>query len=195
MLKKIWLVRHGQSQAQNGETDDTLNPYLSDLGCRQATRLIEPLKDQEFDLILLSPLQRAWKTYQLSEAKARRVEFDSRLIESDWGIEGFYAPVLPVTIPDFAEPDRHDAWLTSHDERAEELVADLVARPENNILMFAHWGIFNRIFWAFIGMDTINKLARITTDNTGISLLEVDEKGYRFIRYWNERSHVSDLLE
>jgi hypothetical protein len=25
--------------------------------------------------------------------------------------------------------------------------------------------------------------------------LEVDEKGYRFIRYWNERSHVSDLLE
>ena len=61
--------------------------------------------------------------------------------------------------------------------------------------MFAHWGIFNRIFWAVIGMDTINKLARITTDNTGISLLEVDEKGYRFIRYWNERSHVSDLLE
>jgi len=27
-MKKIWLVRHGQSQAQNGETDDTLNPYL-----------------------------------------------------------------------------------------------------------------------------------------------------------------------
>ena len=42
---------------------------------------------------------------------------------------------------------------------------------ENNILMFVHWSIFNRIFWAFIGMDTINKLARITTDNTGISLL------------------------
>ena len=113
----------------------------------------------------------------------------------DRRIEGFYAPVLPVTIPDFAEPDRHDAWLTNHDERAEGLVADLVARPENNILMFAHWGIFNRIFWAFIGMDTINKLTRITTDNTGISLVEVDEKGYRFIRYWNERSHVSDLLE
>ena len=51
----------------------------------------------------------------------------------------------------------------------------MLKHQENNILMFAHWGIFNRIFWAFIGMDTINKLARITTDNTGISLLEVDE--------------------
>ena len=71
----------------------------------------------------------------------------------------------------------------------------MMKNQENNILMFVHWSIFNRIFWAFIGMDTINKLARITTDNTGISLLEVDEKGYRFIRYWNERSHVSDLLE
>ena len=204
-LKKIWLVRHGQSQRQNEETDDSLNPDLSDLGCRQATRLIEPLKDQEFDLILLSPLQRAWKTYQLSEAKARRVEFDSRLIESDgwigrtyisdWGIQECYNAILPVVTPEIAEPDCHDVWLISADERVATLVEDLVVRQENNILLFGHWGVFNRIFWAFIGMDANNKLARFNTDNTGISLLEVDEKGYRFIRYWNERSHVSDLLE
>ena len=194
-MKRIWLVRHGQSQSQSGESDDQLNPDLSDLGGRQAKRLIEPLKDLDLDLILLSTLQRAWKTYQFSEAKARRVEFDSRVIESDWGRQGFYAPILPVVNPEFAEPDRHDAWLKSADERAESLVEDLVERPEENILLFGHWGIFNRIFWAFVGMDTNNKLARINTDNTGISLLEIDEKGYRFIRYWNERTHVIDLLE
>ena len=194
-MKKIWLVRHGQSRVQTGETDDSLNPFLADKGSEQARRLIAVFQNERFDLILISPLQRAWRTYQLSQAKASRVEFDSRLIESDWGIEGFYAPILPVTIPDFAEPDRHDAWLKSADVRAEALVEDLFARQGDNILLFGHWGIFNRIFWAFTGMDENNKLARVTMDNAGISLIEVDKKGYRFIRYWNERTHVADLLE
>ena len=194
-MKKIWLVRHGQSRSQTGETDDSLNPCLTDKGSEQARRLIAAFQDERLDLILISPLQRAWKTYQLSQVQASRVEFDSRLIESDWGIDGFYAPVLPVAIPDFAAPDRHDAWLTSADERAEALVADLVARPADNILLFGHWGIFNRIFWAFTGMDENNKLARATMDNTGISLLEVDDQGYRFIRSWNDRAHLADLLD
>ena len=53
-MKRIWLVRHGQSQSQSGESTDPLNPDLSDLGGRQAKRLIEPLKDLNLDLILLS---------------------------------------------------------------------------------------------------------------------------------------------
>ena len=35
-VKRIWLVRHGQSQSQTGESDDHLNPPLSDLGIVQA---------------------------------------------------------------------------------------------------------------------------------------------------------------
>jgi len=194
-MKRIWLVRHGQSQSQSGESTDPLNPDLSDLGGRQAKRLIEPLKDLNLDLILLSTLRRAWKTYQLSEAKASRVEFDSRVIESDWGRQGWYASILPVVTPEFAEPDRHDAWLKSVDERATALVEDLIDRSEKNILLFGHWGVFNHIFWAFAGINTTNKLAHATTDNTGISLFEVDKNGYRFIRYWNDRTHVIDLLE
>ncbi len=48
MVKQIWLVRHGQSQAQTGVSDDHLDPPLSDLS---------------LDCILISPLRRAWCTY------------------------------------------------------------------------------------------------------------------------------------
>ena len=110
-MKKIWLVRHGQSQSQSAEDSDEVDPELSELGRRQAGRLVKPLQNLELDLILVSPLRRAWQTYQLSGIKSRRREFDSRLIESDWGIAGWYQDILPVSTPDLAVPVRHNAWL------------------------------------------------------------------------------------
>ena len=41
-----------------------------------------------------------------------------------------------------------------------------------------------------------NKQGRLVAsmDNTAISLFEIDDRGNRTIRYWNDRSHVMDLL-
>ena len=107
--KRIWLVRHGQSRSQTGESDDHLDPELSDLGVEQARRLVAPLRELPLDAVLISPLRRARQTWQLSQVEADHVEFDSRLIESDWGLPDRYAPILPVTTPDIALPDRQDA--------------------------------------------------------------------------------------
>ncbi len=65
-MKKIWLVRHGQSLSQSTEDNDVVDPELSELGRQQARRLVKPLQNFELDLILISPLRRAWQTYQLS---------------------------------------------------------------------------------------------------------------------------------
>ncbi len=194
-MKKIWLVRHGQSQSQSAEDNDVVDPELSDLGRRQAGRLVKPLQNLELDLIIVSPLRRAWQTYQLSGLKSRRCEFDSRLIESDWGIAGWYQDILPVSTPDLAEPDRHNAWLESVEKRTAELVADLLKTPNKNILLFGHWGICNHIFAEFAGVDLTKISVRAPMDNTAISLLEFDSDQNHIVRYWNDRAHVADILQ
>ena len=95
-MKQIWLVRHGESKAQSGEDSDGCDPELSDLGRKQAKRLIAPLRDIIFDQILVSPLKRAWQTFEFSLAKGRRVEYDSRVVEADWESSGFYDRILPL---------------------------------------------------------------------------------------------------
>jgi broad specificity phosphatase PhoE len=191
-MKRIWLVRHGQSKSQSGEDDDTVNPELSSLGEQQAKRLIEPLKDTFYDVIIISPLKRAWQTYELSEATSEYREFDSRAIESNWGIEGWYREILPLKTPNVARQDKYDAWLEDVEARASEFLQHLLNRPESQMLVFGHWGIFNTIFHLYTGsMKTI----MAPMNNTGISLLEVDENQNRFIRFWNEHSHVKDLID
>ncbi len=194
-MKRIWLVRHGQSQSQSAEDDDVVDPELSKLGRQQATRLVRPLQDLDLDLILISPLRRAWQTYQLSGIQNSRCEFDSRLIESDWGITGWYKDIVPVATPELAEPDDHNAWLEPVEKRTANLMADLLKKPDANMLLFGHWGIFNHIFAEFVGIDRTQNNVRAPMDNTAISLLELDDNEQRIIRYWNDRAHVADILQ
>ena len=194
-MKKIWLVRHGQSQSQSAEDNDVVNPELSELGRQQAGWLVKPLQNFELDLILISPLRRAWQTYQLSGIQNSRCEFDSRLIESDWGIAGWYEAILPVSTPDLAKPDQHNAWLEPVEQRTTKLVADLLKTPNENMLLFGHWGIFNHIFAEFVGIDLTQNSVNAPMDNTAISLLELDDDQNHIIRYWNDRAHVADILQ
>ena len=193
-LIQIWLVRHGESQSQTGESDDHLNPPLSARGEAQAERLRGPMAGMIFDWILISPLQRARQTYERSGARGKTVEFDSRVIESNWNNPNCYAPLLPYSTPDIALPDRRDAWLVEVDERVRDLIDELVQRTDEHILLFGHWGVFSRAFMAFLGLSAQAALGRATMDNAGISRLEVNEKEERYLRVWNERAHVLDLL-
>lgn len=187
----IWLVRHGQSQSQISATDDELNPDLSDLGIRQARRLVKPLAEHAYDRIRLSPLRRAWKTWQLSQATAPDVAFDSRLIES-YGPER-YSSILPVETPDTARADTQDAWSWEPDRRARSFVEDLLADSGGNVLIFGHWNSISMIYRAFIGADPKDRSPVAITDNAAINLLQVNRAGTRFIQYWNARDHVHDI--
>ena len=193
-MKRIWLVRHGQSQSQSGEVDDVVDPELSELGRRQARRLVKPLQNIKSDRILISPLRRAWQTYQLSGIQSGRCIFDSRLIESDWGIDGWYKDILPVTSPDIAEPDCRYAWLEPVEKRVTNILLDIQQGSNQNLLCFGHWGIFNHIFLKFTGNDRTTTSVSAPMDNTAISLLEIDDNQNHIIRYWNERAHVIDIL-
>lgn len=194
-MKSIWLVRHGESKSQTGESSDHINPELNERGKKQAAKLEYRLGDVNPDWIIISPLPRAWQTCELAQVHAWRTEFDSRLIELDWGKSHIHETILPVETPEFAKPDRHNAWLQTDDERTTALVGDLLATDKERILLFVHWGVFSLILLTFTGLITPHNTIRATMDNAGVSLLEVDGKRNRYIRYWNDRSHVIDLLD
>lgn len=192
-MKQIWLVRHAQSKSQTGEDTDVLNPELSQVGKVQAKRLIEPLKGLKIDYVLISPFKRAWQTYKLSQVQAKKVEFDSRLIESDWGIPNYYQPILPLATPDIAMPDGNDAFFKPVEVRATELLTYLLAQEEEKFMLFGHWGIFSHLLLAFVDLAH-SQTVEATMDNAAISFLEVDDDQNRYIRYWNYRAHVAELL-
>ncbi len=194
-MKKIWLVRHAQSQAQAGKDSENFDSALSNLGRKQAKRLIKPLKNIKFDCILLSPLKRAWQTYKLSQVKADIVQFDSRLREAGW--EG-RPPTLPdrVALPNIAKPDQHsDAWLRSGEECSRELLSYLLEKSENNILLFGHYMAFANFFRVFADINPSKQPVIALMNNAAISLLEIHETRGPTILYWNDRSHVIDILD
>jgi len=92
-FKNITLIRHGESQSQANPDVDGINPDLFPRGEQQAASLRDKIKELAPDSIIVSPLIRAFRTYRLSHLQCSTVQFDPRLVESDWGIEGRYEGV------------------------------------------------------------------------------------------------------
>ena len=191
MPKKIYLIRHGESQAQTGGARDDINPPLSELGERQARALRKRLAGVEVDRVLLSPLNRAWNTYLLSEFKIHRnnVFFEKRFTESDWGIDGFYQHLRCDNLPDIAHQDPTDNHLLPAMQRVSSLCEELVSSDVKRYMLFGHWAIISDFFKAFFGCTQIHT----RVENTSVTLLEIDENGNRVIQYVNDQRHLSGI--
>jgi broad specificity phosphatase PhoE len=192
-LKEIWLIRHGESLAQSGEIDDHVDSELSEHGRQQAMRLQTALSSVAFDRILISPLRRAVQTYEICRVAAPLCQFDSRIIEIDWN-PTFYESVAPVTTPETAEPDEQDAWFIPVDTRVAAMIRELLEGPHERVMLFGHYGVFCRFFIHFCGLPPESTF-RVNTDNTGISVLGIDDDGSRGIRVWNDASHLQEPAE
>ena len=106
---EIVLVRHGQPEWVKGGLN-VVDPPLTDLGHRQATRLADALENEQFDEILVSPLIRARQTA-------------APLLER-LGREEVIAPWL--------EEIRDPSWAGTPVEKAEKAYAELRRRAPDD---------------------------------------------------------------
>ena len=189
-MKHIILIRHGQSRSQIDKTESGVNPDLSPYGEVQARALRERVKSLAPDEVLVSPLKRAFRTYQLSQIRCSVVRFDARLVEAEWGIERFYDGVDCSYLPkEMIEQDRlHDRAA----DRAESLVESLVASEAETFVLFGHWGIFSEIFRNFLGIPTDSNV-RARAENTSLSRLDIHDDGTRSVEYWSDASHLNAI--
>ena len=198
-MKRIWLVRHAESQAQSGDARG-MDTALSERGLEQAQRLRERLADTKFDHIRISPLFRTRQTYEAMSVQADFVTFDSRLLECPFG--GTYESLLPyLPLPNYANEDPHNSWLSEATLRARSLVMDIPTWEGKNILLVGHWGIFSLFLMWFLGHPSPIEPAMGYTessapvDNASISILGYQQKRFgNCIVAWNDNRHIEDLL-
>ncbi len=195
LLKEIWLIRHGESQAQNGESEDGVDPPLNALGERQALALGERLRDEYFDRVYLSPLLRTVRTCELSAPRTERLTRDSRVAEIPGG-PGWYARRPPPNHPGPGEADSHHAWLIDPQQRVAELVEEICAGPERRVLVYGHQGIFRYFFQAYTGLggELDGNALPLLSDNAGIHQLEIHAPDQRYLRCWNDHRHLAGGL-
>lgn len=193
-MKRIWLIRHGESMAQIDKSVSGVNPDLSPHGEDQARHLKARISQIESDIVLLSPLTRAWRTYLLSGYEASEVVYDQRLLESNWGKPNYYTNAMFEELPDIAKKDLSNNFSVSPQERASMLLDFVLETNHSSFLLFGHWGTFMHIFNAFV-QSSENSRIITAFENTSISLLEINDDGKRSVVFWNDSSHLNTLTK
>ncbi len=153
-MKKIWLVRHGESKAQTME-QYSFDADLSDLGLAQAQALQEVIteKNINFTEVYISPLKRARQTFDalninncISQCELTKTFFDVRLIEEMPAAS--YQTLLPYEkLADYAPLINTDEWLEPLSQRIESFCDNLVMNDAltDNILIVCHMGVLNHL--------------------------------------------------
>ncbi|MFT5374434.1 MAG: broad specificity phosphatase PhoE [Candidatus Latescibacterota bacterium] len=191
-MKRIQLIRHGQSMSQIDTSVSGINPPLSPLGEEQARQLQTRVKDLQPDLVLVSPLQRACRTFQLSGLRGKRIAFNKCLVESNWGRDSRYGDLSFDHLADVAELDPSKNHLLDVRVRVKMLIDEIIESPAMSFVCFAHWGIYSELFNCFFGIQG-TMATRALHENTAVSELSIEEDGTRQLVYWNDHTHVPGI--
>ena len=178
-MRSFLVIRHGQTDwnlhgRMQGQIKDV---PLNATGLAQAQDAAALLEAQNFDLIVASPLDRAYETAQIIAAR-KKVDIicDDRLIERSWGkAEGLRRAELDHQDPaTFFTPDgRMDWWikdarqpagsesLNELADRATSAVTEHLTRQAPRRLLFVTHGAWLRaLFYRLAGLDRIFANAR-----------------------------------
>jgi len=215
-VKTIYIVRHGQSEANVGnfKFGDTNSP-LTTIGRSQAMHIAQRCTNLPIDVIVASSMKRAQETAQtIAERVGKPVEtsdlFRERRLPSSFEDGDM---VLPRAREDFFQwTDTLYKSGTRYEDgenfeeirtRATQALEYLEKRREENILVVAH-GFFLRALLACVmyGPDVSDEefrriALRLKTENTGVSVFNYGEQVYdnlKFtgwaLRVWNDHAHL-----
>jgi probable phosphoglycerate mutase len=196
---RLLLVRHGLPERVVAESG-TADPHLTELGRRQAERVVHALAADPVDAIYASTMNRAVETAQpLAEARGLPVVQRDDLREFDTD----QARYLPVHRMAREHPEEWERMVAGHlpehvDVPAfttrvvgalEEIVA---AHPgRGTAVVFAHAGVVNVYLGHLLG---ITRPLPFPLDYAGVTRVVARRDGVRKPRTVNEIGHVSDLL-
>jgi probable phosphoglycerate mutase len=173
MSSKVFCIRHGETEwSLNGRHTGVTDIPLTDNGRRLAERLRPALARERFDLVLVSPLQRARETCALA-GLADQAVVEPGLMEWNYGD---YEGLTPAQIRQ-SRPD----WLVFRDgcpggetpeqvgARADQVIARARA-ASGDVALFAHGHILRVLGARWIGLEPSGG-ARLLLDTGTICVL------------------------
>lgn len=183
---RVFLVRHGQSEANLNKTySGQSDTKLTERGCQQAAEIALVLRDIPFDKVYSSDLRRAIDT-QKTALPGCTAELSSLLREVDVGnivgksIPEFWAKYGGVSqtanFGDYTPYGGENRQML--DARIRKFMDMLEQQPYENVAVFAHRGVQLSFLRHVLGGDAVRTDA-IKCTNCAIHVLEFDGKAWR----------------
>jgi broad specificity phosphatase PhoE len=210
-MKKIYFVRHGESEGNSGPIRQTKETPLTEKGRQQAQFVAKRCNKLGAELIVSSTMVRAKQTaeYVVSEAQLP-IEHSDLFVERRRGSEVLGKPkddpaaleVEEIIKKHFADPGfRHSDEENFDDlkQRAKDALEYLANRPEEIMIVVSH-GFFMKVLMAYVvfgdeltGKECEKFIRKFEMENTAITVIDGKEVplGMRWwIWIWNDHSHL-----
>ena len=209
-MKRVFLARHGQTNANVTEMVQGEHEPLNNVGQRQAIKLAERVQHLPIDKMYVSDYLRTRQTAEpILDVLDVPVEYVADFREerpptswvnvvsekSDEGQQFFINMVDKASDPDWRVEDAENA----HDvlARIQSGLRLLEADPAENILVVSH-GTYLKQFIANLLFDGQGAVADVAafkrvfkTTNTGISMIQYDGVRWRVLT-WNDHAHFAE---
>jgi len=210
-VKKVYFVKHAESEDDHNEVHMRTDSPLSEIGREQASLLAGRFSHTPFDLLIASPLERSKETAEfIGLASGKNITFE----------EIFNEIKEPTVLEGISQEDQefdsirgvlHEkwhlpAWHYSDEEnftdarmRAKRALKLLEGIESKSVVVVTHGHFLTMLFLVMsLGkMITPDEFATFDTfshtDNTGISLCELTEKGWK-MRTWNDITHITEMI-
>ncbi len=206
---RIYLIRHGESEANHkGIKQDAEDP-LSSRGREQARFLAHRVERLPIDVMIASPYARTRQTAEIILERLKApIEWRDDIIEKGTPSEIIGLPyedskvteVLRLTLENHKNPDWRYSDEESYNEfraRARSLLRHLESRTEGHILVVSHGAYIRMLLALLIFGDnaTHEEFGRtfllFRNKNTGISILDYTKERGWIIKTWNDHAHLS----
>lgn len=211
-MKKIYLVRHAESEGNIGKVQQGPSTPLSEKGNQQTAFIAERFKTIDIDCIISSPQTRAKTTAEaVSRVIGKDIEFSDLLIErkKPTAIIGIDRSSDEFNkVEDAIRDNFHNLdWKHSDEEnfldlkaRAVQLLAHADSISGENILMVSH-GVFMAMIaaYAMFGDELTSQefwkvFVGTEHNNTGITVLKQSKYKDEPMRWklltWNDHAHL-----
>jgi broad specificity phosphatase PhoE len=207
-MKKVYFVRHGQTDNNQLRVSGKGSDPLSKLGEKQAALVGPRLKELGIEVILSSTLKRAHQTAEIiNETLHLPLETSALFVESKHaqGVEGksFDDPETNIIRAQLKEYWADPTWKHSTEEnyfdlsaRAKEALDVIAKRPERIILLVTHGAFLRMLTWQILMGELLTpelttKLHKaVAPTNTGVTVAEYSDDGHWLLVRYNDTIHL-----
>jgi broad specificity phosphatase PhoE len=186
---ELWQVRHGETEwSLSGKHTSRTDVSLTDKGRQRAEVLRDYLAGRPFDLVLVSPMQRARETCAIA-GYGDVAKIDDGLKEWDYGVyEGRTTAEIRAEVPGWSvwKDEIVGGETVEHvGERADGVIARAleVSGETKRVLLFAHAHILRILAARWLGLEAVD--GQMFALGTGSLSVLGWERETRVVQEWN----------
>lgn len=208
-MKKIYFVRHGETDANLKEYEPTKQEPLNAKGFLQAEEVAERVKTISFDKLMASDLLRAQQTAQaIAKVKPMPIITQPLFAEMAAPTSIFGLPYTHESVQSFRRNRNENVENPEWSQEDGENLPDIFERikkakkfleddPAESILVASH-SFFMQLFAAAILLNPEKPTKewfalakRLVASNTGVTLFTIGELGWELLM-WNDHAHFAE---